>query len=283
MAQVREVPVDEVVQTVANMCKDANYYLGEDMVAALKQAKETEESPVGREILDQILENQQIAREENLPICQDTGVAVFFVEVGQDVHLVGGSLEDAINEGVRRGYKEGYLRKSMVANPWKRTNTGDNTPAIIHTRLVPGDKIRLVFAAKGGGSENMSALKMLKPADGLEGVQKFVVDTVDNAGPNACPPLVVGVGVGGNFEECALLAKKALLRPVGTHHQDPEVAAVEKALLEKINKLGVGPQGLGGTTTAVAVNVEVMPCHIASLPCAVNIQCHANRHLEVVL
>lgn len=283
MATTRELPVGEIAGAVAKMCKDANYYLGEDMVVALQAARESEESPVGREILEQILENQQIARTEDVPICQDTGVAVFFVEVGQDVHLTGGGLEEAINEGVRLGYTEGYLRKSMVVNPWKRANTGDNTPAIIHARVVPGDKVRLIFAAKGGGSENMSALKMLKPADGLDGVLKFVVDTVDNAGPNACPPLVVGVGVGGNFEECALLAKKALIRHVGAHHPDPEIAAAEKTLLERINKLGVGPQGLGGTTTALAVNMEVMPCHIASLPCAVNIQCHANRHVEVVL
>ncbi|MBE3574173.1 MAG: fumarate hydratase [Firmicutes bacterium] len=280
---MREIQAQEVSRTVADMCQQANYHLGRDMREALARARDREESPVGRDILDQLLQNASIAEAEHIPLCQDTGVAVFFVDLGQDVHISGGGLEEAINEGVRQGYSQGLLRKSMVAHPWRRKNTGDNTPAIIHLRLVPGDRLRLTFTAKGGGSENMSALRMLKPADGLEGVKNFVVETVAKAGPNACPPMVVGVGVGGNFETCALLAKKALLRPVGQPNADPELAQVEEELLQRANRLGVGPQGLGGRITVLAVQMEVYPCHIASLPVAVNIQCHANRHVVAEL
>lgn len=279
---MRQIQTSEIVKRVRDLCIEANTFLGEDVIKALKEAHQREESPTGKEILSQIIENAEIARKEGVPMCQDTGFAVFFVEVGRDVRIEGGPLEDAINEGVRQGYREGYLRKS-ICDPLSRENTGDNTPAIIHTRLVEGENIRIIFAPKGAGSENMSRLSMLKPADGVEGIKAFVLETVERAGANPCPPIIVGVGVGGTFERCALLAKEALLRDVGTKNRDPRWASLEEELLEEVNRLGIGPMGLGGRTTALAVHIESHPCHIASLPVAVNIQCHAARHKEVVL
>jgi len=275
--------VGRITQAVAKLCKDANYYLGEDVIEAFNNAYEQELSLTGKEIIEQLIKNADIARAEDVPMCQDTGFAVVFVELGQDVHIVGGSLEDAINEGVRQGYTEGYLRKSIVGHPLERVNTGDNTPAVIHLKLVPGDQLKITVAPKGGGSENMSAIKMLKPAEGVDGVKKFVLDTVKEAGPNPCPPIIVGVGIGGTFEKAALLAKEALLRPVGVPSHKPEIAELEKELLKKVNNLGIGPQGLGGRITALAVHVNIYPAHIASLPVAVNINCHASRHKEVIL
>lgn len=260
----------------------SNYHIGEDVLEALKKAVHTEESPTGREILEQIIENDRIARAEQVPMCQDTGFAVILLEVGQDVHIQG-DLREAVNEGVRQGYKEGYLRKSILGDPIKRVNTKDNTPAVIHAEIVPGDVVTVRFAAKGGGSENMSRIKMMPPSAGVEGVKKFVVETVAEAGSNPCPPILVGVGIGGTFEQCALLAKKALFRKVGERNPDPYYADLERELLLLVNKTGVGPQGLGGTTTALEVFVLTYPCHIASFPAAVNIQCHAARHEERVL
>jgi len=281
---VREISCDEIAQTVARLCMDANFYLGEDVLAALRRAREEEISPIGREILDQILRNAEIAAREKLPLCQDCGLTVVFLELGQDVHIVGGNLYDAINEGVRRGYEEGYLRKSVVDRPFSaRVNTKDNTPAVIHTEVVPGDKLKITVCPKGGGSENMSFLKMLSPAAGRQGVIDFVVDCVDRSGANPCPPIIVGVGIGGTIDQTTLIAKKALLRPVGQPHPDPEVAELEAEILERVNKLGIGPQGFGGKVTALAVHVETFPCHIASLPVAVNIQCHSARHKEAIL
>lgn len=280
---MKQVQYQDIVDAVAQICISANYDLGKDVEGAFARYKETEESPTGKKILQQLIDNAHIARDEGVPMCQDTGAAVIFVELGQEVCIVGGSFEDAINEGVRKGYLEGYLRKSMVSHPWKRENTGDNTPAIIHTRIVPGDKLKLTIAPKGGGSENMSAIKMMVPADGLKGIKEFVIDQVSKAGGNPCPPIIVGVGVGGNFEKCTFLAKEALLREVGELNPDPELQELEKELLSSINKLGIGPQGLGGTTTALAVHVNVYPCHIASMPVAVNINCHASRHKSIQL
>lgn len=281
---MRELHADVVADAVARLCKEANYKLGEDVVAALEQSLKREESEVGRGVLQQILENARIARENDMPICQDCGLAVVFLDLGQEVHVVGGDLYEAINEGVRRGYQEGYLRMSSAAQPFSaRVNTGDNTPAIIHTRIVPGEQVRVTVAPKGGGSENMSRLGMLTPAAGRQGVVDFVVEAVDRAGANPCPPIVVGVGVGGTFERVAYLAKHALLRELGTANPDPELDELEKELLERINRLGIGPQGLGGRITALAVHVEAEPCHIASMPVAVNIQCHAARHKEALL
>lgn len=280
---IREIHVDEIRLAVANLVKEANYFLPEDVENAIKKATETEQSPNGKEILNLLLQNAQIAREEQMPICQDTGFAVIFVELGQDVHITGGDLITAINEGVRSGYVEGYLRKSIVGHPLERINTKDNTPAVIHLEIVPGSQLKIVVAPKGGGSENMSALKMLKPADGITGVKRFVLETVKNAGPNPCPPIIVGVGIGGTFEKCALLAKKALLRPVGSKNPDKIAAELEEQLLQEINSSGIGPQGLGGKITALAVHIELYAAHIASLPVAVNINCHAARHKEIVL
>ena len=281
---MREISCDEIAQTVARLCMDANFYLGEDVLAALRRAREEEISPIGREILDQILRNAEIAAREKLPLCQDCGLTVVFLELGQDVHIAGGNLYDAINEGVRRGYEEGYLRKSVVDRPFSaRVNTKDNTPAVIHTEVVPGDKLKITVCPKGGGSENMSYLKMLSPAAGRQGVIDFVVDCVDRSGANPCPPIIVGVGIGGTIDQTALIAKKALLRPVGQPHPDPEVAELEAEILERVNKLGIGPQGFGGKVTALAVHVETFPCHIASLPVAVNLQCHSARHKEAIL
>lgn len=281
---VRELDVAAVTAAVRDLCITANYDLPVDVYEALKAAQEVEESPVGREVLAQLVENADIAAADRVPICQDTGLAVIFAEVGQDVHLTGGDFEEAVHEGVRRGYGEGYLRKSVAEEPaHARRNTTDNTPAIIHTSIVPGDRLRLTMMAKGGGAENMSSLNMLKPAQGWAGVADAVVGTVSRAGSNPCPPVVVGVGIGGTIEVVTLLAKKALLREVGSRHPDPRLAALEDELLERINTLGIGPQGLGGRTTALAVFIEEMPCHIASMPVAVNVQCHAQRHKSVTL
>lgn len=280
---MREIPVSKITEEVARLSIEANYHLGEDVIQALHKALEIEESPVGRSIIERIIENARIADQEEYPYCQDTGFAVVYVELGQDVKLVGGDLYEAINEGVRKGYTEGYLRKSIVRDPLRRVNTGDNTPAVIWTDVVPGDKVRITVAAKGGGSENMSEVRMLKPADGAEGVKDFVVDRVERSGGNPCPPIVVGVGIGGTFEKCAWLAKKAALRKIGERNPDPFYAEMEEELLERINKLGIGPQGLGGRVTALDVHIEAYPCHIASLPVAVNIQCHADRHKSVVI
>ncbi len=281
---MRELSVSTIVETVAGMCEEANIYLGEDVSGALKRSLEVEESPTGKEVLKQLIENLEIAKNEQIPICQDTGFAVFFVELGQEVHLVGGTLEEAINAGVRKGYTDGYLRKSIVKDPlFDRTNTGDNTPAVIYTDIVPGDKVKISFAPKGGGSENMSAIKMLKPADGEEGLVDFVVNQVKTAGPNPCPPIVVGVGIGGTFDRVAVLAKKALFRPVGQPHPDSKYAELEQKILDKINNLGVGPQGFGGRVSALAVHIETYPSHIASMATAVNINCHASRHVERVV
>ena len=281
---MKTIELQQVSEKVKYLCRQANIVLGDDVIAALEKFRQTEESPTGREILDQILENAQVAKEQNAPLCQDTGFAVFFVEMGKDLQLTGeGTLEQAINRGVADGYTEGYLRKSIVGDPLERKNTGDNTPAVIHLKQVPGDELKITFAPKGGGSENMSRFAMLKPSDGLEGVKKFVVESVKTAGANPCPPVIVGVGIGGTFECCAYLAKKALLREIGSRHREPFYCKLEDELLELVNATGIGPQGLGGRTTALAVHVETYPCHIASLPVAVNMQCHSARHLSATL
>jgi fumarate hydratase subunit alpha len=279
---MRELPATLITQAVREMAMSANFNIGEDVLGALKGAIQTEESPTGREILEQIVENDRIAHCEQVPMCQDTGFAVVLLEIGQDVHIQG-DLREAVNEGVRQGYKDGYLRKSILGDPIKRVNTKDNTPAVIHAELVPREEVTVRFAAKGGGSENMSRIKMMSPSAGVEGVKRFVVETVVEAGSNPCPPILVGVGIGGTFEQCALLAKKALFRKVGERNPDPYYADLERELLALVNKTGVGPQGLGGTTTALDAFVLTYPCHIASFPAAVNIQCHAARHEERVL
>lgn len=275
---MRTLNVSEVTEQIRDMCIEANHFLTEDVKCAMARASESERSPLGRQILGQLDENLEIAGRDMIPICQDTGMAVIFMEIGQDVHFEGGSLEDAIHEGVRRGYTEGFLRKSVVKDPLIRENTKDNTPAVVHYEVVPGDRVRITVAPKGFGSENMSRIFMLKPADGVEGVKQAVLTAVRDAGPNACPPMVVGVGIGGTFEKCALLAKKALTRPVDVRSEIPYVCELEKELLQKVNGLGIGPGGLGGSTTALAVNVNTYPTHIAGLPVAVNICCHVNRH-----
>lgn len=276
---IRTVSTEEIIKNVKEMCIEANHFLSKDMDEAMKNAVDTEKSELGRKILNQLQDNLKIADEEMIPICQDTGMAVLFLEVGQDVHFEGMAIEDAVNEGVRRGYTEGFLRKSVVKDPLIRENTKDNTPAVIHYSIVPGDKVKITMAPKGFGSENMSRVFMLKPADGMEGVKNAILTAVKDAGPNACPPMVVGVGIGGTFEKCALLAKKALTRPVNEHSDIPYVKELENEMLEKINKLGIGPGGLGGTTTALAVNINTYPTHIAGLPVAINICCHVNRHV----
>jgi len=279
---LREIHVNEIIDKVKNLVMDSEYKLPEDFIQAIKIAKEKEESPLGKEILDEILKNAEVAEKEQVAYCQDTGYPVFFVEVGQDVKIVGGSLREAINEGVIRATKDGYLRASLAYDPiFDRKNTGDNTPALIYFDIVPGDKINIKFAAKGGGSENQSKQAMLKPADGLEGVKKFILQSIANAGPNACPPFTVGVGIGGTFDYSAVLAKKSLFRHIGERHPDQRIAKLEEELIELANHLGVGPLGFGGTTTVVDVKIEIAPCHIASLPVAVNIQCHAARHKEI--
>lgn len=280
---IRTVQTEIITETIKKMCIEANYSLSSDMVKAMRKAEEKEESVLGKQILAQLQDNLEIAASDMIPICQDTGMAVVFLEVGQDVHFEGGSFEDAVNEGVRRGYTEGFLRKSVVGDPILRENTKDNTPAVIHTRIVEGDRVKITVAPKGFGSENMSRVFMLKPAEGLEGVKNAILTAVKDAGPNACPPLVVGVGIGGTFEKCALMAKKALTREVGKHSDIPYVRKLEEEMLEKTNCLGIGPGGLGGTVTALAVNVNTYPTHIAGLPVAVNICCHVNRHTVCVL
>ena len=280
---MRNFSVDEITQNVKEMCIEANYSLTEDMRAALEKAGREEKSPLGRQILEQLEENLVIASGDRIPICQDTGMAVIFLKIGQEVHFTGGSLEAAIQEGVRQGYKEGYLRKSVVKDPLQRENTKDNTPAVIHYEMVPGEQVSVTVAPKGFGSENMSRIFMLKPADGEEGVKNAVLTAVRAAGPNACPPMVVGVGIGGTFEKCALLAKEALTRPVNSHSEIPYVKQMEEELLQKINASGIGPGGLGGTITALAVNINTYPTHIAGLPVAVNICCHVNRHVHRIL
>ena len=280
---MRQINTEEITDTVEKICIDANYNLGDDLVVSLQNALNEEESPLGKEVIAQILENAEIGKSEQVPVCQDTGFAVVFVEIGQEVAIEGQSLQEAINEGVRRGYKNGYLRKSIVKSPLDRVNTGDNTPAVIHTDIVPGDKLKITFIAKGGGCENMSHTAMLTPAQGRNGVIDFVVNTVKDAGANPCPPIIVGVGLGGTFEYVTLLSKKAILRPVGSHNKDSNTANLEADLLEEINKLGIGPQGFGGKITALAVHVETYPCHIASLPVAVNIECHSHRPKTVII
>lgn len=276
---MRDINVKVITENIKEMCIEANHFLSEDMNAALKNALNKEESPLGKQILNQLQENLHIAKQEMIPICQDTGMAVIFMEIGQDVHFEGGNLEDAINEGVRQGYVEGYLRKSVVGDPIIRENTKDNTPAVIHYKIVNGDKVKIKISPKGFGSENMSRVFMLKPADGIEGVKNAIMTTVKDAGPNACPPMVVGVGVGGTFEKCALMAKEALTREIGTYSNVEWVKNLEIEMLDTINKTGIGPGGLGGTNTALAVNINTYPTHIAGLPVAINICCHVNRHI----
>jgi len=281
--EMKEIQFDRIKDAVAKLCIDANCLLGDDVVQALKDGLKIEESPAGKDILNQLLENEQIARKEMMPICQDTGWAVVWLKLGSGVRVQGGELYDAVQQGVAKGYKDGYLRKSIVKDPLRRENTKDNTPAIIYADIVPGDGLEITVQPKGGGSENMSEVKMLSASDGAEGIKKFVVDRVARSKANPCPPVLVGVGIGGTFEKCAMLAKHSLLREVGSIHPDPFYAAMEKELLERVNKLGIGPQGLGGRVTALAVFVEAFPCHIATMPCAVNINCHAARHQTVTL
>lgn len=280
---MKVLDLEKVTAEVERMCIEANYYIGEDVLAKLKEAYDNEETSVPKSVLSQILENDTIAKNDDVPMCQDTGTAVVFLEVGTDVKI-NGDIYEAINEGVRRGYTNGYLRKSIVRHPLDRVNTKDNTPAVIHTELIPNsDKVKISIAPKGGGSENMSALKMLRPSDGIEGIKKFVLDTIKNAGGNPCPPIFLGIGIGGNFEKVAYLAKKALMRDINDKNPDPILAKLEDELYEEVNKLGVGPLGLGGKTTALAVKVEAFPCHIVALPVAINMNCHAVRHKEVIL
>ena len=283
MGDMRTIQTAVIAEQIKEMCIEANHFLSGDMKACLERAAEEEKAPLGKQILGQLKENLQIAGEDMIPICQDTGMAVVFLEIGQDVHFEGGSLENAVNEGVRRGYTEGFLRKSVVKDPFIRENTKDNTPAVIHYEIVPGDSVRITVAPKGFGSENMSRVFMLKPADGMEGVKNAILTAVRDAGPNACPPMVVGVGIGGTFEKCALMAKKALTRPAGEHSPIPYVKEMEQELLEQINGTGIGPGGLGGSTTAFAVHIDTYPTHIAGLPVAVNICCHVNRHVMRVI
>jgi len=280
---VREINTKQITESVAEMAMDANYNLGYDVLKSLNEGMSNEVSETGKNVIKQILENARIALTDKVPMCQDTGTAVVFLEIGQDVHILGGDLYEAINEGVAKGYINGYLRKSIVKDPFDRVNTNDNTPAVIHTKIVPGNQLSITLAPKGGGAENMSAIRMLPPSAGIEGVMDFIVDTVRIAGPNPCPPIVVGVGIGGNFEKSALLAKEALLREVGSKNSNPNIANIENQLLTEINRLGIGPQGFGGTVTALAVHLNVFPCHIASLPVAVNLNCHAARHKTIVI
>ncbi|MDD6308245.1 MAG: fumarate hydratase [Clostridia bacterium] len=275
---MREISVNELSLVIERLCIEANTYLPEDVKCAIHTCRACEDSTIAQGVLDNIIENYEIADRENVPICQDTGMACVFLEIGQDVHLVDGDLAAAVDEGVRRGYEKGYLRKSVVGDPVRRGNTGDNTPAMLYTEIVPGDKIHVTIAPKGFGSENMSAIRMFKPSAGIEGIKDFILETVEAAGPNPCPPMVIGVGIGGTFDKAALLAKKALLRPLNTSHPDPYYADLEKEMLEKVNKLGIGPQGFGGKTTALGLNIETLPTHIAGMPCAININCHVTRH-----
>ena len=280
---MREIDVSILTDTIERLCIDANTHLSEDVKCAIRGCRLREDGQIAQGILDNIIENFEIADREWVPICQDTGMACVFLEIGQDVHLVGGDLTDAVNEGVRRGYAKGYLRKSVVADPVRRGNTGDNTPAMLYTEIVPGEAVKITLGPKGFGSENMSAIRMFKPSAGIEGIKDFILETVENAGPNPCPPIVVGVGIGGTFDKAALLAKKALMRPLGSAHPDPYYAALEREMLEKINALGIGPQGFGGKTTAIGLNIETLPTHIAGMPCAININCHVTRHKTEVI
>ncbi|WP_031514601.1 fumarate hydratase [Desulfofalx alkaliphila] len=280
---MKTITCQEIIDAVAKLCIEACHHLGDDVLKAFEDAAAKETAQGGKEILKLLTENARIAKEDNIPICQDTGFAVVFLEIGQQVKIEGGDINQAINEGVRLGYKKGYLRKSIVGHPLNRVNTGDNTPCVIHTTMVPGENIKITVAPKGGGSENMSALKMLKPAEGVEGVKEFIINTVKNAGPNPCPPLIVGVGIGGTMEKAAIMAKEALLRDIGSVNPQRDLAQLEDELLEEINKLGIGPQGLGGRTTALAVHIKTFGTHIASLPVAVNLNCHASRHKSVLL
>ncbi len=280
---MREISVTVVRDTVERLCIEANYYLPKDVKAAICKCREQEDWKIAEGVLDNIIENYEIAEKDDVPICQDTGMACVFLEIGQEVHFIEGSLYDAIHEGVRRGYEKGYLRKSVVKDPVRRGNTGDNTPAMIYTDIVDGDKVTITVAPKGFGSENMSAIHMFKPSEGIEGIKKFILETVEKAGPNPCPPMVVGVGIGGTFDKAALLAKKAVIRELGTHHEDPYYAELEEEMLDKINELGIGPQGFGGRTTAIGLNIETLPTHIAGMPCAININCHVARHKTEVI
>ena len=280
---MREIQCSKITEVIRKLCIEANEHLPEDVKCAIKTARKEEDGEIAKGILDNIIENYEIADRENVPICQDTGMAVVFMEIGQDVHITGGDLTECVNEGVRQGYTDGYLRKSVVKDPIRRGNTGDNTPAILYTEIVPGEQIKIIVGPKGFGSENMSRIMMFKPSAGLEGIKDFIIETVKFAGPNPCPPMVVGVGIGGTFDRCALLAKKALMRPLGSSNKDPFYADLEKELLLKINSLGIGPQGLGGRTTAIGLNIETFPTHIAGMPCAVNINCHVTRHKTEVI
>ena len=280
---MREIQCSKITEVIRKLCIEANEHLPEDVKCAIKTARKEEDGEIAKGILDNIIENYEIADRENVPICQDTGLAVVFMEIGQDVHITGGDLTECVNEGVRQGYTDGYLRKSVVKDPIRRGNTGDNTPAILYTEIVPGEQIKITVGPKGFGSENMSRIMMFKPSAGLEGIKDFIIETVKFAGPNPCPPMVVGVGIGGTFDRCALLAKKALMRPLGSSNKDPFYADLEKELLLKINSLGIGPQGLGGRTTAIGLNIETFPTHIAGMPCAVNINCHVTRHKTEVI
>ena len=280
---MREINVQQIIDTVEKLCIDANNHLPSDVKCAIKNCRACEDGKIAQGVLDNIIENFEIADNENVPICQDTGMACVFLEIGQDLHIVGGDLTEAINEGVRRGYANGYLRKSVVGDPVRRGNTGDNTPAMIYTEIVPGENLKITLGPKGFGSENMSAIRMFKPSAGLQGIKDFIIETVEAAGPNPCPPIVVGVGIGGTFDKAALLAKKAIIRPIDSCHPDPYYADLEKEMLEKINQLGIGPQGFGGKTTAIGLNIETLPTHIAGMPCAININCHVTRHKSEVL
>lgn len=280
---MREIEVQQITDVVERLCIAANQYLPEDVQCAIKNCRACEEWETAQGVLDNIITNFEIAKEEQVPICQDTGMACVFLEIGQDVHIIGGNLAEAVDEGVRRGYDKGYLRKSVVKDPVRRGNTGDNTPAVLYTEIVPGEQIKITVGPKGFGSENMSAIRMFKPSAGLQGIKDFIIETVENAGPNPCPPMVVGVGIGGTFDKVALLAKKALMRPLDERNADPFYADLENEMLEKINELGIGPQGFGGRTTAIGLNIETMPTHIAGMPCAININCHATRHKTEVI
>lgn len=275
---MRELNVNVITDTVEKLCIEANEHLPDDVKCAIKNCRACETWDTAKGVLDKIIENYEIADEQNVPICQDTGMACVFLEIGQDVHFVGGDLREAVDEGVRRGYTNGYLRKSVVKDPVRRGNTGDNTPAMLYTEIVPGDKVKITVGPKGFGSENMSQIRMFKPSAGLQGIKDFILQVVEEAGPNPCPPMVIGVGIGGTFDKCALLAKKALMRPLDSHNEDPYYAALEDEMLEKVNALGIGPQGFGGRTTAIGLNIETLPTHIAGMPCAVNINCHVTRH-----
>lgn len=280
---MREIQADQITDAVERLCVEANEHLPEDVKCAIRRCRSCEDGEIAKSVLDDIIQNFEIADRENVPVCQDTGMACVFLEIGQDVHITGGDLSEAVHEGVRRGYEKGYLRKSVVKDPVRRGNTGDNTPAMIYTEIVPGEQVKITLGPKGFGSENMSAIRMFKPSAGLQGIKDFILETVEAAGPNPCPPMVVGVGIGGTFDKAALLAKKALMRPIDSFNEDPFYADLEREMLEKINELGIGPQGFGGRTTAIGLNIETLPTHIAGMPCAININCHVTRHKTEVI